>query len=763
MRYILALALLASACSSSSRLALIAVEHDGSRNGIVVIRFDRPVDPATVNAANVSIPDAVGALSVVGNEVRFEPRLPVLADTSDAGLEPDRAYEVTVSADVRGLDGSGMGGTFAATIATGPGFSDPVEGALAVASTTPAQGESGVGTIVGIGPGPCAVFVRLDPIVIEFDQPVAPPSVAGSVTVRNLTEPDFRLQVMTKLLQGGAGAPRIELAVEGVDTPFENGVLLGRYEVVIDGLTDLGGAALSFTFSFSTVAQVSLPTDVRFSFADDDADGGVDVGGLATAINDTNELPSHVGPFLGGLLTRQPGVDPASPLAVETTANWGGVAYWTGREMRYNNATSIAASLRLRGGTVGAATPVLSPLAGTGANGDLLLTGTETRDLFTGDATTGPIAHHFRRIRITATDAGRPVLKGHGLFPLVLFAEEDAVITGDIDVRGVQASGEAGGAAGPGGGPGGDANERGASPHNVHGAIAGATSGQGAAALDPSGDFTDPDVLACGGAGGQGAFANGGGGGGGLVCLASAGDLVLAADGHAASVHANGGAAIGGAQSGGDGGIVLVSGGTLTRGGATLDVGSGGRIYLADAPGTGGIEVYGDEPREPGFGRSQIVSEFLDMFADASTLDSVRVLSNAPRFPYDIADAAQRTIRVFVDSTDARPDGSPDLDEIRTIEIDLHVRTPDGAATSAAQFEAFAIVPSDADPARFWRVRIVFDLANVGDPDALKNTFALPGAATLPIAPDNSFADQTEAPEGVPAVSEIRLRITPGC
>ncbi len=748
--------LFCTACSSGIKIDVLGIESSGTRNGAVAIRFNRVIDPLTITPSSVSIPGASGTFQVRGADVLFLPRLPQLPDSSDAGLAPNRTYTVTLDSSIRGLIGGRFAGPQSLTFATGadfelqPAFEARAGASVEVMGTVPTAGENGFGTLTGIDDRH-RLFVRFDPVVIEFDRPITPGATA--VSVRRIEEPDTEFEIVVTVTQDRERS-RMEIQIVEPGAYLEGTVRDGNYVVLLDGLRGLGDAQeASFELRFSTVTTDCELTERGPSFRDHDRDGQIDIGGLVTP----NELAIHAVPFVGGLATAQSGVEPASPSTEETTANWAGVAFWTGREVRYDNATEIAAGLRLRGQGRNAATPIFLPLAGKATDGDLILIGDEACDLFTGDETTGQIVFHYRRVLIETTEAGRPRLTGHGLFPLVIMVEREAVITGDIDVTGVTSVGTQGGLGGPGGGRGGTKGDLGQAPANVRGRLTGLIEGgAGAGAIDPTDDFTDPDVLVCGGAGGDGNETLGGGGGGGLFCLACPADIVLDRDGYAARINAGGG---GGAQAGGDGGICLVSGAILRRGAAVVDAGAAGRIYLADANGSGGIDVYGDGAREVGFGKTSIVTEFTDLVADTSSVNSVKVVSNAPEFPYSIDNPAGRAIRVFVDSIEGTAAG-PDFTTgtLDTMEVALHFDGVTSKSRGEPQYVSRDFIAPGAAVKRFVRFRIVFDLMLIGGREMLLDSFAPPGHQLRDVAPN---IDAEVAP-GVPAVSSVKARISCG-
>ncbi|MHC4731912.1 MAG: hypothetical protein ACYS6Z_15165, partial [Planctomycetota bacterium] len=207
--------------------------------------------------------------------------------------------------------------------------------------------------------------------------------------------------------------------------------------------------------------------------------------------------------------------------------------------------------------------------------------------------------------------------------------------------------------------------------------------------------------------------------------------------------------------------------------------------------------AYGTGPREPFFTTTQIVSEFFDTLSDAVSYDEVRVLSNADNvnFPYDPDNPTTgRTIRVLIDAAVTGPGGLPDFiaedpsgsffrdlsglnppllasDFGFTHEIDLHFDVDLNDTSPLANSEARFLIPAASLSLgkRFVRVRILFDLGVIGTPDELLGNpgataglgFAMPGAADVVIAPGNTLGNLDTAPEGVPAVAEVRVRFTP--
>jgi len=1093
-------------------------------NAPLEMTFSAPVDGSTVTQDSIRIftttttveqPDpgapAIGTYMTNGNVVTFLPRIPQLANLSDAGLRIGFTYTIQVPASpdviepVRTIENdpnvvnfTEFFTTLNSTILPAPGdiTAEPNLATLSqffidefdetnslgvdpcprntlpaadrdspqVIDTDPDEGESGFGTITGIQPGLGTAFVRLDPITLLFSEPISPWRIRPqNISIKNANLGGETFDLFFFFSQDRSDV-RLQITVFDKDSAFDQAsVPQGRYVLSLTQFTDLAGNPLvnaqscvangTFDLSFSTVSSPTLPTDLKLTFQDDDLDGHVDYGGLATAVNNPNVLPEHVAPFLGGFSTDQ--VMFPSPSNQVSNANWGNTMMWTGFEARYDNgydpddaAANIPNAMRLRGGSFTGATAVMAPIAGraTGpshpagsadgsipaASGepgkvDFFLSGPFTAQLFTGNATTGPIVYHYNRFDLLEDSAGnkatltyRKLDHNDSVYPMVIFVEDEAVISGIVDVDGRDGSygfngdnsgidlgrnpGGLGGFAGPGGGRGGDGGvstlgpdptllngQNGGVPWNVIGplddlseAVAGLTnmstgggghfdhtqekcpSGATEVAVIPAycggggggcyssgtdgGDldavtpgetdhgragqrigtvddgFGEAGILATGGAGGGGGGADddggtvgslnnicddglaglhddgggGGGGGAGFFGLACAGNIALgvfddngtpgdtsddvfrraivrAVGGRGGSTYAvvsgtppapaSPSDAIGQGEAGGGGGgggICLISGGDIDLvaaelyafgklGGNDLNEegggrviqdrggnGGGGKLYLSDSdgniptlnpteffliPGPGALvtdgsqftgtmrvssSTWGDDPREVMYGTSRIVSEFFDTLSDSTSYDGVRVLSNAPRFPYSVGTPTMRTIRVFVDAATTGAGGFPDLtsedplgnftlDPTKgfTHEIGLHfnafapVNPGDPAVGDdlmTPQWESFEILPAGAQSQgkRYVRMRILFDLALVGTPTQLLNSFAPAGAPSRPIAdaddadrnpldppgtypsgldyrpgPENTLGNTDTAPDGVPAVAEARVTFTP--
>jgi hypothetical protein len=214
---------------------------------------------------------------------------------------------------------------------------------------------------------------------------------------------------------------------------------------------------------------------------------------------------------------------------------------------------------------------------------------------------------------------------------------------------------------------------------------------------------------------------------------------------------------------------------------------------LTEMTGTVGVSVgqWGDDPREPMFGPTQIVTEFFDTLSDSTSYDGALILWNAPRYPYQAGNASMRTMRILIDTTKAGPGGLPDLSVedatgnfTNDPDIGFTQEVPAvSAAGPAAAFQMQEVLPAGAasQGKRFVRVRLIFDPTLISNdpnvlfaggaapvPGGVYPGFALPGTAPIPIADDpatpdleNTRGNLDTAPAGVPAFAEVRVTFTP--
>ncbi|MHC4407657.1 MAG: hypothetical protein ACYS0F_01495 [Planctomycetota bacterium] len=468
---------------------------------------------------------AIGQFVVSGNIIRFLPKIPSKADLTDAGLRIGFRYAVQVPAapdiiaPVLSIEGDPMVVPFSEefttlnqTILPAPGDitaepnlprlheffidegiengTDPCPRAdlpqddrdsPQVIFTDPTEGESGFGRITGIQAGLGTAFVRLDPITVLFSEPIGPWRVRDAdITIRNTNLGGETFDLLL-FFQQDRNQSRLQATVFDADSAFDQAsVPQGRYELRFTNFCDLSGNLMvnssscdadgTFQLSFSTVSSPTVPTDITLTFDDDDGDGHVDVGGLPTGTNNSNEFSSFIPPFLGGMATDTATIASYPNFSNQTSsANWGDIAMFTGREVRWDNGFDITipttmdrpvpAAMRLRGSSVGASTAILAPIAGRGngpsdpVNGssagsvpvdttqpgedpldqgkvDFVATGVGTVRLDTGSSLTGPIVYHYRRFNLEGDASGSPVLTttSGSVYPLMIFVEDDITI-----------------------------------------------------------------------------------------------------------------------------------------------------------------------------------------------------------------------------------------------------------------------------------------------------------------------------------------------
>ena len=547
-------------------------------NAPLELTFSAPIDPNSITPDSVRVfttttttdqpdPGAPARFDfpplVIGNVVVLKPVIPQKQDLSDAGLLIGFTYTIQVPASpnviepIRTIEGDPnlvnfveFFTTINATVLPAPGditaepnlkalnlffideFDetnslgvDPCDRSLLpiadrdspqVVSTDPDEGEAGFGTITGIQAGLGTAFVRLDPITIDFSEPVGPWRIrAQNITIRNTNLGGETFDLFFFFTQDRTHS-RLQITVFDADSGFDQAsVPQGRYVLELTDFTDLAGNLVvntgtcsadptagggTFQLSFSTVSSPALPTDFTLTFGDDDGEGHVDYGGLDTSVNDPNVLPEFMAPFLGGFSVDH--VSFPSPSRVHSSANWGHTAFWTGCEVFYNNGfdpvtggdLGIFDSIRLRGGSDTAATAIMAPIAGNGsgpsAGGtidgsrsadqrppalggpgdaskvDFFAEGGVTISFFTGTAMTGPIVYHFARFDLEDDAAGvqatltyRKLDPDDSIYPMIILVEEAAVIKGIVNLDGADGqfgyNGDNSGAPGPRASPGG--------------------------------------------------------------------------------------------------------------------------------------------------------------------------------------------------------------------------------------------------------------------------------------------------------------------
>lgn len=163
-------------------------------NRTLTFVFSEPVDPSTIGEGTLQIRQgsaygltADGDFVVDGANVYFEPRLPTLCDSSDAGFQPGTTYRITVMGDpeefsVKNSNGQSLEQTITYEFSTrpesDPGYlEDQIPGqAPAVTTVMPANGEAGV------------TVSDLNEIVISFSENLDPCSVNPSTVLFQVYE-----------------------------------------------------------------------------------------------------------------------------------------------------------------------------------------------------------------------------------------------------------------------------------------------------------------------------------------------------------------------------------------------------------------------------------------------------------------------------------------------------------------------------------------------------------------------------------------------
>jgi hypothetical protein len=314
-----------------------------------------------------------------------------------------------------------------------------------------------------------------------------------------------------------------------------------------------------------------------------------------------------------------------------------------------------------------------------------------------------------------------------------------------------------------------------------------------------------PSPISLDGDQGQGE-AGGGGGGGGISIVAGGTVEVNAMEAYAFgkrggnSPDIEGGDRQGADEAGGGGGgkIFMVD----VNGFGPGDVLGNPRVFLVPDPTRPGLSfdeqkdfaemsgeavisfgAWGNEPREAMFGPTQIVTECFDTLSDSTSYDSALILWNAPRFPYSSGTPAMRTMRIFIDTVKAGIAGLPDIDTVEAPDGSFTLdpgagftqEVPAADASVPVAYQMTQVLPAGAGSLgkRFVRLRITFDPTLIStDGDVLlgpsPNGFAPAGGPLIPIADDpatpgleNTRGNLDTAPEGVPAIAELRVTFTP--
>ncbi|MCO6449232.1 MAG: Ig-like domain-containing protein [Caldilineales bacterium] len=177
----------------------------------IVVRFDRPVDPASVELAFE--PELEGEMTVDGSQVQFQP----------ASYRPNQRYAMQLAASANGFE-------------TGPlSFEIITQGYLQVVNTTPGDGEQNALTDA--------------PITIAFNRPVVPLGAPGD-------DPGLPQPLSLDPPATGSGNwLNTSLYQFQPDPPLLAGV---SYSAVVTDVTDLGGSLLAepYTFAFTTTLPV---------------------------------------------------------------------------------------------------------------------------------------------------------------------------------------------------------------------------------------------------------------------------------------------------------------------------------------------------------------------------------------------------------------------------------------------------------------------------------------------------------------------------
>lgn len=168
-------------------------------NETLVFAFSEEIDPSSVHGNTVSIRNedgtaAQGKWKVQGRELLFHPRLPMKADGSDAGLQPDQVYDVVFKGfpaygALQSVDGNHLEKSCSLRFETVEGesfssalFLDPKPGAapdVVSINGTPVSAVDVDGLVVAAGTS----------LEIVFSEPLFPTSIAESdaeIHVRNV-------------------------------------------------------------------------------------------------------------------------------------------------------------------------------------------------------------------------------------------------------------------------------------------------------------------------------------------------------------------------------------------------------------------------------------------------------------------------------------------------------------------------------------------------------------------------------------------------
>jgi len=291
--------------------SLAAAASNVPLNTVLEFTFSSAVAVGSVSNTSIEITDlntnidtpARGRYIVIGNVVRFEPFIPVLADLSDAGLLAGATvYAISIQATaggVRSIAGDPLVSSFSDAFATRSTSGLPVPGDLGdplnhaslplfltdaedirngfdpcarnllpvadrdspqVISSNPTEGATNVGVVAGDDAG--TTYVALPILLLGFSEPIGPWILrGGKVIVRN-TDTNETYDLQMAIIQDRFFS-QLRIQVLDLDSPFAvDTVPAGNYAIELTGFSDLAGNLLvnsatctadgTLTISFST-------------------------------------------------------------------------------------------------------------------------------------------------------------------------------------------------------------------------------------------------------------------------------------------------------------------------------------------------------------------------------------------------------------------------------------------------------------------------------------------------------------------------------
>lgn len=132
-----ATAALVPACGDSEDegdfLAVVFASPMGGQTGVcrwpvIYIRFNRPLNPATVTSSNFGLTNSGG---IVSAPVSYHPYLNEVRMVPSAALDASRLHQVTLTVDIQAADGTKYGGSwFQFTTTSNPDITPPTFGGL---------------------------------------------------------------------------------------------------------------------------------------------------------------------------------------------------------------------------------------------------------------------------------------------------------------------------------------------------------------------------------------------------------------------------------------------------------------------------------------------------------------------------------------------------------------------------------------------------------------------------------------------------------